>query len=88
MGEFDLACPNWEADVLDGAIPASQALAERLISAGYVGMRVRSFAAGSGTDDFNLVMWKWGAHRPALVILVDDEGRLSVSGTNGPHSYR
>ena len=77
VGEFDLACPNWEADMLDGAIPASQALADRLISAGYVGMRVRSFATGSDADDFNLVMWKWGAHRPALVILVDDEGRLS-----------
>ena len=77
VGEFDLTCPNWEADMLDGAIPVSQVLADRLISAGYVGMRVRSFASGSGADDFNLVMWKWGAHRPALVVLVDDEGRLS-----------
>ena len=77
VSEFDLACPTWEADMLVGATPASQALAARLIAAGYAGMRVQSFAAGTGTDDLNLVMWRWGPHRPARVVLVDDEGRLS-----------
>ena len=79
--EFDLACPTWEADMLAGAIPASQALADRLIAAGYAGMRVQSFAAGTGADDLNLVMWRWGSHRPARVVLVDDEGRLSGGPT-------
>ena len=72
-----LDCPAWEAEMLAGGIPASQALADRLIAARYVGMRVRSFAAGAGADDFNLVMWKWGPERPARVVLIDDEGRLS-----------
>ena len=63
--------------MLTGAIPASQALAERLIAAGCAGMRIRSFAAGTGADDFNLVMWKWGSDQPTRVVLIDDEGRLS-----------
>ena len=73
----DLACPTWEADMLAGAVPASQALADRLIAAGFVGMRVRSFAAGAGVDDINLVVWRWGADLPARVALIDDEDRLS-----------
>ena len=72
-----LDCPAWEAEMLAGGIPASQALADRLIAARYVGMRVRSFAAGAGVDDLNLVMWKWGPERPARVVLIDDENRLS-----------
>ena len=80
--ESDLACPTWEAEMLAGAIPASQALADRLIAAGYAGMRVRSFAAGTGTDDLNLVMWKWGSDRPARVVLIDDEGRISGGRTH------
>ena len=51
--------------------------ADRLMAMGYVAMRVRSFAAGSGAGDINLVLWRWGAGLPALVTLVDDEGRLS-----------
>ena len=60
-----------------GAVPASQALAEHLVKAGYVGMLVRSFAAGSGSDDINLVLWNRGRGYPSRVILIDDEGRLS-----------
>lgn len=77
VAEGDLACPTWEADMLSGGVPASQALADRLIAAGYVGMRVRSFAAGTGSDDLNLVLWRWGDNRPVRVVLVDDEGRLA-----------
>ena len=76
IGWNDLECPGWEADMLFGAVPASQALADRLIAAGYVGIRVQSFATGAGADDINLVMWRWGAERPARVVLIDDEGRL------------
>ncbi len=75
--EADLSCPTWEADMLAGGMPASQALADRLISAGYAGMRVRSFAAGAGPDDLNLVLWRWGVDLPARVLPVDEEGRLS-----------
>ncbi len=75
--EADLACPAWEAEMLAGVVPASQGLADRLIAAGYVGMQVRSFAAGAGPADLNLVLWQWGSGPPARVILIDDEGRLS-----------
>lgn len=75
--EADLACHRWEAEMLAGSIPASQVLADRLIAAGYVGMRVRSYAIGSGPDDINLVMWQWSASRPTKLILIDDDGRLS-----------
>ena len=79
VNDSDLLCPTWEAEALAGAVPASQALADRLIAAGYAGMRVRSFAPGASTTDLNLVMWKWGSDRPHRVVLIDDEGRLSGS---------
>jgi len=78
--DSDLACPAWEADMLAGAVPASHALADRLIAGGHVGMRVRSFATGAGADDLNLVMWRWSSKRPARVVLIDDEDRLSGRG--------
>ncbi len=62
-----------------GAVPASQALADRLIADGYAGLRVRSFAAGSGADDLNLVLWRWGDALPSRVVLIDDEQRLPMS---------
>ena len=60
-----------------GEIPPTQALADRLIRAGYVGMLVRSFAAGAGPNDLNLVFWTWGARPPSRVAVIDDERRLS-----------
>ena len=75
--DSDIVCPCWEADMLAGAVPASQALADRLVAAGYAALLVRSFAVGAAAGDVNLVMWKWGEHRPHRVVLVDDESRLS-----------
>ena len=72
----DLACPTWREVMFAGGVPASQALADRLIRSGYVGMRVPSLVAGAGASDLNLVMWKWGPRRPARVILIDDDRRL------------
>ncbi len=76
IAEQDLTCPNWEMEMCSGLISASQALADRLLAAEFTGMRVRSFAAGAGPDDLNLVLWNWGPRRPAKVVLVDDDGRL------------
>lgn len=73
----DLECPDWEAQMLAGALPASQELANRLISSGFVGMLVRSFAAGTCGNELNLVMWQWGDKLPARIRLIDDQGRLS-----------
>ncbi len=81
--EADLACPTWEADMLEQGTAASQHLAERLIEAGYVGMLVRSFAVGADETDINLVMWRWGDAYPIRVTLIDEEGRLSRLYGNG-----
>lgn len=77
VSEAELASSTWEEKMLRGTIPESQACADRLIAAGYAGMRVRSLAVGAGTDDHSLVLWRWGADLPTRVILIDDEGRLS-----------
>ena len=66
--------------MLAGAIPASQRMADHLSAAGYVVLRVQSFAPGTGTDDLNLVFWRWGDHKPSKVVLIDDEERLSIFG--------
>lgn len=76
----DLVCPGWEREMLDGIIPASQKLADRLIAAGYVGLRTPSFAQGAAPDDLNLVLWSWGDHLPSRVSLIDDERRLVSAG--------
>ena len=75
--DADVGCPGWEWDMHGGSVPASQALADRLITAGYVGMRVRSFAPGSDAQDLNLVLWHWGDRMPSRVVSIDDEGRLT-----------
>ena len=79
VDDHELVCGAWEAEMLDGNLPASQALADRLISAGCVGMLVRSFAVGAGNEEINLVLWKWRSERPCRVILIDDECRLANS---------
>lgn len=78
--DHELDCPAWEGEMLEGQVPASQGLADRLIEAGYVGMLVRSFAAGTDIDELNLVLWKWGDDRPSRVTLIDDESRLARDG--------
>ena len=65
--------------MLTGSIPASQALSDRLISEGFAGMQVQSFAAGVNENDANLVIWKWGSRLPAKVLLIDEDGRLANS---------
>ena len=82
VSDSDLCCPNWERDMLDGSIPLSQALADRLIADGFAGMRVQSFARGAGPEDINLVLWRWGARRPHRIVLIDDEGRLTKFRSN------
>ncbi|MDE2927921.1 MAG: RES domain-containing protein [Acidobacteriota bacterium] len=79
VDDHELDCRSWAAQMLDGSVPASQALADRLVSDGYVGMLVRSFAVAAGPGDINLVVWKWGSQRPCRVDLIDDESRLSTS---------
>ena len=70
----DLADPGWRDRMLRGETVPTQEFAERLIGEGFVGLLVRSFAAGTNADDRNLVLWSWTA--PDTLIVVDDEGQL------------
>ena len=71
----DLACPEWEMQMLRGALPRSQALAERLIDSGFAGMVAPSFARGA-SGEFNLVLWTWGDSLPTLIRVIDSTQRL------------
>ena len=84
VSEADLRCPRWKVDMCGGTVPASHALADRLVAAGFAGMRVPSFAPGAGPDDVNLVLWRWSDRRPSRVVLIDDEGRLTKMRRSGP----
>ena len=67
--DADLDCPAWRLEAMSGRTPASHALADRLICSGFAGMRVRSYAAGAGAGDVNLVLWRWGDALPHRVAL-------------------
>lgn len=77
MTEDDLALSTWRDEMRRSGASKIQILARTLIDEGYQGMLVRSFAAGSGATDINLVLWTWGTALPCKLTLIDDEGRLS-----------
>ncbi|SJM34256.1 RES family NAD+ phosphorylase [Mesorhizobium delmotii] len=72
-----LADTTWRDQMKASGEAKTQAFARRLIGAGYSGLLVRSFAAGSTAEDMNLVLWRWADIPPARLILIDDEHRLS-----------
>lgn len=72
-----LADPAWRDVMFAAGTAPTQAFASRLIAEGYRGLLVRSFARGATANDLNLVLWRWGAKPPALLTLIDDEGRLA-----------
>ena len=75
----ELECSSWNEQMLDGKIPASQQLADRLIARDYAGILVPSFARGASRKDTNLVLWKWTKRRPHKVTLFDPNHRLPAS---------
>lgn len=77
MDSAALADTTWRDQMKVSGEARTQAFARRLIAAGYVGLLLRSFAAGASADDLNLVLWRWGDRPPARLILIDDENRLS-----------
>jgi RES domain-containing protein len=70
-----LANPGWRAAMLDGRPVPTQDFAKTLISDGYAGLLVRSFAPGTTTANLNLVLWRWSGSDAKLDV-IDDEGRL------------
>lgn len=83
--DLELSARGWRRSMLSGVIPASQTLADRLVAAGFVGMRVRSFAATAEPGDLNLVFWRWSDRGSSRVVVIDDEGRLlPATGESSP----
>lgn len=72
-----LAAASWRDEMKASGEARTQAFARRLVASGHHGLLVRSFAAGAGPDDLNLVLWVWGDAAPSRLTLIDDEGRLS-----------
>ena len=76
----DLSCPSWEEDMREKKISDSQSLANRLIAAGYAGMRVRSYVRNITPDHVNLVLWDWGDEGSGRLVLLDDQLHLPELG--------
>jgi RES domain-containing protein len=71
-----LSATNWRDEMNAKEEARTQTIARSLMSNGYNGLLIRSFAPGAKEDDLNLVLWRWGDAPPARLILIDDEGRL------------
>lgn len=79
VSQAEIDCPAWRHDMFSGRTPASQALADRLIGAGFAGMRFGSYALGATGGDINLVLWRWSDELPRRVALIDEENRLGIA---------
>lgn len=71
----DLAC-GWLTFQLAGKQAPSWLVADRLKAAGHSGILVPSFVPGATDANVNLVLWRWGPHRPHKVKVYDPTGRL------------
>ena len=78
VSQADIDCPAWRYDMFSGRTPASQALADRLIAAGFAGMRFGSYALGASGVDVNLVLWRWSDELPSRITLIDEDNRLGL----------
>ena len=72
-----IAAPGWRDEMKASGEARTQNFARRLVSNGYHGLLVRSFAPAARNDDLNLVLWRWSDAAPCRLTLIDDEGRLS-----------
>ena len=71
----DLAC-GW-AGILDrGHVPPSWLAVDTLVSAGYAGIKIPSFASGATEADLNVVFWQWSPDPPHQVRVLDPDARL------------
>ena len=71
-----LADPAWRMKMLDGQPVPTQNLASALITDGFAGLLIQSFAKGASLSDLNIVLWAWTGNLGSLEV-VDDEERLS-----------
>lgn len=70
-----LADPAWRAAMLDGRTVPTQDFARALVTDGFAGLLIRSFAKGSSETSLNIVLWRWTGNGCALSV-IDDEDRL------------
>ncbi len=77
MDAAALAAASWRDEMKTKGEARTQAFARRLLSDGYQGLMIRSFAPAARAEDLNLVLWRWGDKAPCRLTLIDDEGRLS-----------
>ena len=70
-----LAAPGWREAMRGGAMSSGQAMAERLVKAGFCGLLVPSYARGAAADATNIILWRWG-EAGNRVKLVDPTGSL------------
>ncbi|PPD33189.1 MAG: hypothetical protein CTY19_09005 [Methylomonas sp.] len=76
--EAMLGCA-WEDLAWQNLQPPTWLLASRLLAAGFVGAKVRSFAPGCAARQHNLVLWRWGDDATHAIDVIDDFGRLPKS---------
>ena len=67
-----LADPAWRMKMLDGQPVPTQNLASALITDGFAGLLIQSFAKGASLSDLNIVLWAWTGNLGSLEV-VDDE---------------
>ena len=79
-----LSATNWRDEMNAKGEARTQTIARSLMSNGYNGLLIRSFAPGAKEDDLNLVLWRWGSAPPARLFLIDDEGRLGEQRSDSP----
>lgn len=72
-----LSDPGWREAIREDGESPSQRFARQLMTDDWAGLLVSSYARGSGPDDFNLVLWRWGPTLPFQLVPIDDEGRLT-----------
>ncbi|KQW67082.1 hypothetical protein ASE17_20280 [Phenylobacterium sp. Root77] len=77
MDHAALADDTWRDQMKAAGEARTQAFSRELSARGFDGLLVRSFAAGAGAQDLNLVLWRWGPSLPCRLQLIDDEGRLA-----------
>lgn len=75
MSAGALADPGWRAAMLDGRPVPTQEFARALVSDGFAGLLVRSYAKGASATNLNIVLWRWTDEGSALAV-IDDEDRL------------
>lgn len=72
-----LSADDWREQMNTVGKSSTQLFSQRLISEGYAGLLVRSFAAGTTAQDQNLVLWDWEKTGSNSLTVIDDERRLS-----------